>query len=107
VPLVPVDGQATAVGAAGLEPLRQDQSGRRAVSTAVIFAFVLGALLIGVPAARYERTRRARKDWVGLRAAHRSARSAFWSALGAFIGAAFGPAAAVLVLYVLYRIGRS
>jgi len=75
--------------------------------TGVVIGLVIGALLIGVPAARYERTRRARKDWVGLRAAHRSARSAFWSALGAFLGAAFGPAAVVIVAYVLYRIGRS
>lgn len=75
--------------------------------TGVVIGLIIGALLIGVPAARYERTRRARKDWVGLRAAHRTARSAFWSALGAFLGAALGPAAFIVVAYVLYRIGRS
>lgn len=68
---------------------------------------VLGALLFGVPSARWARLQRAKSDWDGAARLHRSARSNFWRALGAFGRAAVGPVATLVFLYMLYRIGRS
>lgn len=74
--------------------------------TGVIVGAVLGALLIGVPSARWARLQRAKSDWDGAAKLHRNARAGFWRALGAFTRAAIGPAAALLVVYALYRIGQ-
>jgi hypothetical protein len=69
--------------------------------TAVLIGAAIGALLIGVPAALGERTRRARRDWVVARAAHRSARETFWQVLGKLVGAALVPVVVVAVLVAL------
>ena len=75
--------------------------------TALVIGLVVGGVLIGVPAARYQRTVRARADWVGLRKAHRTARQTFWRELGGLIGAALLPILAVaVILFALYLIGR-
>lgn len=72
--------------------------------TGLVIGLIIGAFLIGVPAARYQRTTRARSDWVGYATAHRKARETFWRELGGFLGAAF---LVVLALAVLYWIGQS
>lgn len=71
--------------------------------TLLWIGFVIGAAIIGVPAARYQRTVRARKDWVGLASAHRGARRTFWRELSGLLGAAL---VIPLVLGVLYLIGH-
>ena len=69
----------------------------------VWIGLIIGAVIIGIPSARYQRTKRARGDWVGARSAHHNARRTFWRELGGLLGAA---AAIPLVLAVLYLIGR-
>lgn len=69
---------------------------------------LVGALLIGSLGASYQRTVRARSDWVGLRKAHHGARRTFWRELGGLVGAALAPILGVVALLtVLYWIGRS
>jgi hypothetical protein len=70
--------------------------------TGVVIGLLIGAFLIGVPAARYQRTARARTDWVGAARVHKAARRTFWRELGGLLGAAVVP---VIVLVVLYWIG--
>lgn len=72
----------------------------------LIFGLILGALFAGRPAYRAARLDRARSDWRGAAAVHKSARAAFWARLREFVAAALGPAALLVVAYVLYRIGR-
>jgi len=76
------------------------------VSPALLVGVILGALLIGVPSARYARLQRARADWRGAAKLHRTARSVFWATLGAFLRAAVGPLLAGGILLALYLIGR-
>lgn len=68
----------------------------------MVIGLIIGATLIGIPAARYQRTVRARSDWVGAARVHRAARKTFWRELGGLLGAAVVP---VIVLAVLYWIG--
>lgn len=70
--------------------------------TGVLIGLLIGAALVGIPAARYQRTVRARSDWVGAARVHRTARRTFWRELGGFLGAGVP---IVLVLAVLYWIG--
>lgn len=70
--------------------------------TGVVIGLIIGAVLIGVPAARYQRTTRARSDWVGAARVHKAARQTFWRELGGLVGAAVGP---FLVLIILWWIG--
>lgn len=72
----------------------------------LLVGLIIGAMLIGVPAARYQRTVRARSDWVGAARVHRSARQTFWRELGGLAAAAVGPFLVLIVLYVLFRIGQ-
>lgn len=72
----------------------------------LLVGIALGALLFGRPAYRAARLQRARSDWKGAAAVHKSARATFWTRLGEFVAAAIGPAAVLLIAYVLYRIGR-
>lgn len=70
--------------------------------TGVVIGLIIGAALVGIPAARYQRTARARSDWVGAARVHRVARKTFWRELGGFLAAA---GLVVLALSVLYWIG--
>ena len=76
------------------------------MSPALLVGVILGALLIGVPSARYARMQRARSDWRGAAKLHRTARSVFWATLGAFLRAAVGPLLVGAVLFGLYLLGR-
>ena len=76
------------------------------MSPAVVVAFLLGALVIGVPSARYAKLQRARSDWRGAAKLHRTARAVFWATLGAFLRAAVGPLLVGAVLFGLYLLGR-
>jgi hypothetical protein len=76
------------------------------VSPALLIGLILGALLIGVPSARYARLQRAKTDWDGATRLHRSARAAFFRALGAFMRAAVGPVLVGAILLGLYLLGR-
>lgn len=70
--------------------------------TGVVIGLIIGAALIGVPAARYQRTTRARADWVGAARVHRAVRKTFWRELGGLLAAGIPT---VIVLAVLYWIG--
>ena len=72
----------------------------------LLVGLFIGALVFGGLAVKYEQARRARQDWVGAARVHRSARSAFWRALGKLVAAAVGPFLVVGTLYVLFRIGQ-
>jgi hypothetical protein len=101
VPPLPWEREAAAVGSASVEPLRPDPLGGEPVS-GIVVGLIIGAFLIGVPAARYQRTTRARSDWVGAARVHKAARQTFWRELVGFIGAAAGR---FLVLIILWWIG--
>lgn len=76
------------------------------MSPALLVGVLLGALLIGVPSARWARLQRAKSDWDGAARLHRGARAGFFRALGAFLRAAAGPLLVGAVLLGLYLLGR-
>lgn len=57
----------------------------------LLIGFLLGALVFGGVAIKYERARRANRDLEAAKAGVKVLRSVFWRAVGALLRAAIGP----------------